>query len=113
MIGICILIILLIPLLFFNLGSTEGAVDYTGAAGGGVAGGKGNWRKPVGLNVVALVFYGRRANVQILERYLRVFYLPLLFFPRELFVCGHCFVECGILDKSADGRKIWLIMEGY
>jgi|SRR5271154_3400435 len=30
------------------------------------------WKKPKTLNVVALVFYGRRANVQILERYLRV-----------------------------------------
>ena len=32
----------------------------------------GSWTKPPGLTVVAHVFYGRRANVQILERYLRV-----------------------------------------
>jgi hypothetical protein len=30
------------------------------------------WKKPDGMTVVALVFYGRRQNVQILERYLRV-----------------------------------------
>jgi len=38
----------------------------------------GRWRKPAGLTVVALVFYGRRANVQILERYLRVRHTFLL-----------------------------------
>jgi hypothetical protein len=30
------------------------------------------WQKPENLTIVALVFYGRRANVQLLERYLRV-----------------------------------------
>ena len=33
---------------------------------------KESWKKPTRLTVVALVFYGRRENVQILERYLRV-----------------------------------------
>jgi hypothetical protein len=32
------------------------------------------WVKPPGLTIVALIFYGRRANVQILERYLRVMF---------------------------------------
>ena len=34
-----------------------------------------SWTKPQNLVVVALVFYGRRVNVQILERYLRVCHL--------------------------------------
>lgn len=72
MIGISILIILLILLVFSNLGSSDGTVDYTAGSGGKGIAHSGSWRKPKGLNVVALVFFGRRANVQILERYLRV-----------------------------------------
>jgi hypothetical protein len=71
-VGISFLIILLIPLVFFGFGSSEGT-EVVASQGKGMAY-SGNWRKPKGLMVVALVFYGRRANVQILERYLRVFY---------------------------------------
>jgi hypothetical protein len=71
-IGISFLIILLIPLVFFGFGSSEGT-EVVASQGKGMAY-SGSWRKPKGLMVVALVFYGRRANVQILERYLRVFY---------------------------------------
>ncbi|KAI2626442.1 hypothetical protein GGR54DRAFT_470636 [Hypoxylon sp. NC1633] len=32
---------------------------------------KGGWKKPAGLKVVAMIFYGRRRNVDILDCYLR------------------------------------------
>jgi len=59
------------------------------------------WHKPENLTIVALVFYGRRANVQLLERYLRV-YLRFFFG----FVLGVL-----RLDLRANGRPIWWIME--
>jgi hypothetical protein len=77
-VALSILIIVLIPFILLSLGgmtedgtrgSTSGVMsgDLRGSNGGG-----GKWQKPAGLTVVAFVFYGRRANVQILERYLRV-----------------------------------------
>lgn len=70
-VAISFLIILLIPLMFFGLGSDGHGTEEIHSGTKGIAH-SGNWRKPTGLTVVALVFYGRRANVQILERYLRV-----------------------------------------
>jgi hypothetical protein len=72
-ISISLLITILVPLLFFNIGTVP---DIPIAPHKGVST-SGTWTKPAGLTVVALVFYGRRANVQILERYLRVYILAL------------------------------------
>ena len=60
-----LLVILLVPvfLLMFGGESKDSQVVQAGGS---------SWEKPAGLTVVALVFYGRRQNVQILERYLRV-----------------------------------------
>ena len=68
-ISISLLIIILVPLLFFNIGTIPEApiAPHRGVSTSGA------WTKPHGLKIVALVFYGRRANVQILERYLRVY----------------------------------------
>jgi hypothetical protein len=85
-ISISLLITILIPLLFFNIGTVP-EIPITPHKGVSTS---GTWTKPAGLTVVALVFYGRRANVQILERYLRV-----------------CLRVLG-----TDSRKIWWIMEG-
>jgi hypothetical protein len=68
-ISISLLIIILIPLLFFNFGTVP-EIPIPPHQGISTS---GTWTKPAGLTVVALVFYGRRANVQILERYLRVY----------------------------------------
>lgn len=68
LVGVSFLIILLVSLVWMNSGVSDAIVS-----GGQVLVSGGNWRKPAGLQVVALVFYGRRANVQILERYLRVY----------------------------------------
>ena len=74
-VGLSILIIVLIPFILLSLGGTTTG-DLMGTGTSGELGG-GKWRKPAGLTVVALVFYGRRANVQILERYLRVLIFPV------------------------------------
>ena len=67
-VGLSLLIIIFIPVFFLSKGS--------GSEDGNVVQHRHHqqvhWTKPSGLNIVALVFYGRRANVQILERYLRV-----------------------------------------
>lgn len=87
-IGLSILIIVLIPFILLSLGTSTGDLMGNSTTAAELAGGSrggSKWRKPAGLTVVALVFYGRRANVQILERYLRVFYLPPFAFP------FHCF----------------------
>jgi hypothetical protein len=96
-VGISIFIILLIPLVFFGLGASDGTfVDASGGGNGakGLAH-SGSWTKPKGLTVVALVFYGRRANVQILERYLRVRYLSTIinFFILDMGQGGGLIVE--------------------
>ena len=82
-VALSILIIVLIPFILLSLGGTTEDGTRWGSSGvmsgdlrGSSNGGGGKWKKPAGLTVVALVFYGRRANVQILERYLRVFPLP-------------------------------------
>ena len=70
-VALSILIIVLIPFILLGLGTTTGeGVSELSRSGL-------KWSKPAGLHVVALVFYGRRANVQILERYLRVYPLML------------------------------------
>jgi hypothetical protein len=65
-VGIGFVVIILTAALLFSSRGLEGSASQL------VHG--GNWTKPAGLTVVALVFYGRRANVQILERYLRVLF---------------------------------------
>jgi len=85
-IGVSLLIVLLISVVWMNVG---GSVDGI-ASSNDVIG----WRKPEGLQVVALVFYGRRANVQILERYLRVF-----FFIRVANIEKNLVDNGGILDR--------------
>lgn len=73
--GGAFVIILIATLFIFNLGSiTSVNTKDDGPHGGSVT--AYGWTKPAGLMVVAIVFYGRRSNVQILERYLRV---PLLY----------------------------------
>jgi hypothetical protein len=67
--GVSLLLILFVSLLWLNSGTTDGIVSN----GQDVENLNNGWKKPEGLQIVALVFYGRRANVQILERYLRVF----------------------------------------
>jgi len=59
--GVSFLIILLVSLVWLNSGVSDAIVSGGGKVS--VSAG-GNWRKPAGLQVVALVFYGRRANVQ-------------------------------------------------
>lgn len=72
MIVITVLVIILIPMVFLNIGGgTEAEVDVAEESPF-VAPLTPSWTKPEGLTVVAMVFYGRRQNVQILERYLRV-----------------------------------------
>src|SRR5579859_4960478 len=63
-----VMIIILIPLVFLNMGgiATSRVYPHRGISY------SGSWTKPHGMRIVALVFYGRRANVQVLERYLRV-----------------------------------------
>jgi hypothetical protein len=58
------LLIILIPVTLLLLAGSNGEGLEQGELDGGV--------KSAGLKVVGLVFYGRRANVQVLERYLRV-----------------------------------------
>jgi hypothetical protein len=65
--GVSLVVILVASLLLWGDGGRRPRVQ-----GGMVREEDGGWIKPAGLSVVALVFYGRRANVQILERYLRV-----------------------------------------
>jgi len=127
--AISVLVVILVPLVFFGLGTADAVVREGGGAAAGVGGangvahsGGGRWRKPDGLMVVALVFYGRRANVQILERYLRVAFpqslslsLSLSLFLLCLFLCWICLtviLGCGVLFvvPEIDGRKIWWIM---
>jgi Na+-driven multidrug efflux pump len=59
-----LLIVLLIPVFLLTFGGDNNPSQVLQAGS--------SWVKPQGLTVVALVFYGRRQNVQILERYLRV-----------------------------------------
>jgi Na+/proline symporter len=122
--AISVLVVILVPLVFFGLGTADAVVREGGgaaAAAGGANGvahsGGGSWRKPDGLMVVALVFYGRRANVQILERYLRVaspqsLSLSLsLSLYLSLFLCWICWAVVFLaLLPEIDGRKIWWIM---
>src|SRR5277367_2551379 len=71
-VGLSIVIIVLIPFILLSLGGTTGELMGSNTTWGELRGSNGGtWKKPAGLTVVALVFYGRRANVQILERYLR------------------------------------------
>ena len=80
-VGLSILIIVLIPFILLSLGRTGEGI---GNAKAELSPSNGPWSKPAGLTVVALVFYGRRANVQILERYLRVQPLvSVLIFPEK------------------------------
>jgi hypothetical protein len=85
-IGISLVIIVVGSLFFLNLGGLSGVSSSENHLIQ-----QGGWTKPPGLTVVALVFYGRRANVQILERYLRV--SPSI--------------------ANTNGRKTWWIMVEY
>ena len=70
LIGVSLLFIVLVSVLWMSSGTRVS--DMIGASADVSIPVSQVWRKPAGLQVVALVFYGRRANVQILERYLRV-----------------------------------------
>jgi hypothetical protein len=79
--GVGVVVFLLLMMVWINSGSLK--VDNALASGNVATG------KPIGMEIVGLVFYGRRANVQILERYLRVRLRAI---------------------KRLIGRKTWLIM---
>jgi hypothetical protein len=61
--------LLTISIFLSNIGAPSNVRD---SPVNGIASQSHPWTKPAGLKIVALIFYGRRANVQILERYLRV-----------------------------------------
>ena len=88
-VGVGIILFILVNTFFINGKSTAFTISSPGPSIHQDT--QQGWVKPNNLTVVALVFYGRRSNVQILERYLRV--------------CHSIY--------SLMMRKIWLIMVGY
>lgn len=95
--GVSLAVILVVSLLLWG-GDGRGRVQ------GEAVREESGWVKPAGLSVVALVFYGRRANVQILERYLRVR-------PPEPFICSALLVTCSTTQLLCF-RYIWLLVFG-